>query len=176
METLECSRLKYTVEYRAWLNMISRCTTKNPSFYKKYGARGITVCKRWRESFTAFLEDMGRKPSPDLSLDRINNDGNYKPGNCRWATDKEQANNRRPRKSWHRKIYPKRKKQCLANGQPALQSAVEIAKELGVEASTVLRWHREKKIPSVRISRATIRFDLNEVLKALKKQDKEAKK
>ena len=172
METLECSRLKYTVEYTAWLNMISRCATKNPSFYKNYGGRGITVCKRWRDSFADFLEDMGRKPSPELSLDRINNDGNYEPGNCRWATDKEQANNRRPRKSWSRKVSPKRKRQCLASGQPTLETAVGISRRVGVKPSTVLRWRREGKIPGVRLSRATIRFRLDDVVKALEKRGK----
>lgn len=65
------------------------------SKYEHYGGRGITVCERWRESYPAFLADVGRKPSPQHSLDRIDNDGHYEPGNVRWATAKQQANNRR---------------------------------------------------------------------------------
>lgn len=80
-------------EYNAWVRMKQRCFNPKAPRFERWGGRGITVCDRWRNSFENFLADMGRSP-PGTSLDREDNDGNYEPGNCRWATPKEQAANR----------------------------------------------------------------------------------
>lgn len=82
-------------EYQSWLHLKQRCGNHKHRAYKYYGGRGITVCDRWKNSFEAFLADMGPKPSLRHSIDRINNDGNYEPGNCRWATKVEQRQNQR---------------------------------------------------------------------------------
>ena len=85
---------KRTPEYRSWMAMLSRCENPNATGYKNYGGRGIIVCERWHK-YEYFLSDMGRRPSPQHSIDRINNDGNYELNNCRWATPKEQRANQR---------------------------------------------------------------------------------
>lgn len=84
-----------TSEHNIWLQMKQRCTNPRHANFAGYGGRGISVCKRWAESFGAFLEDMGERPSEGHSIDRIDNDGNYEPGNCRWATQSEQCKNTR---------------------------------------------------------------------------------
>jgi len=80
--------------YSNWNAMIQRCTNPNSSGYPKYGGAGISVCDRWLHSFEFFFQDMGPKPSPKHSIDRFpNKNGNYEPGNCRWATQKQQLGN-----------------------------------------------------------------------------------
>jgi len=82
-----------TVEFRTWASIKERCLNKNSTAWKNYGGKGITICRTWRESFNLFYRDMGKRP-PGTSIDRINNAGNYTPGNCRWATKDQQMANR----------------------------------------------------------------------------------
>lgn len=82
-------------EYYAWIDMRRRCKNPNRPQYKDYGGRGIQVCGKWDASFTDFLTDVGKAPSKDSILDRIDNDGNYEPGNVTWSSPKDSTNNRR---------------------------------------------------------------------------------
>lgn len=111
--------LRRAPEYNVWNGMKHRCHNPNYGSYERYGARGISVCARWRNSFADFYADMGPRPSPQHSIERMDNDGDYEPGNCRWATLDVQANNKR------RTIHVGGKK------------LVEIAAETGLSLSTV---------------------------------------
>jgi len=104
--------------------MKSRCYTKSNIGYPYYGGRGITVCDRWLHSFENFLSDMGERPGPEYSLDRINPNGNYRPDNCRWATRETQDNNRRANRflTWNGKT----------------QTIAQWAKETGISKGTIL--------------------------------------
>lgn len=89
-----------TPEYNAWKSMKQRCLNKNNKSYKWYGARSIKIHPPWIKDFYAFFVEAGKRPSEKFSIDRIDNDGHYIPGNIRWATKKQQIENRRPRNQW----------------------------------------------------------------------------
>jgi hypothetical protein len=117
--------LSNTVEYRLWVGMITRCTNPKRNKYQDYGGRGIVVCDRWRSSFEDFFSDMGHRPSPRHSIERINNDGNYEPTNCKWATKREQLRNTR------------RNRILALNGES--HPLVVWTERLGVDKNTISR-------------------------------------
>lgn len=83
-----------SITYRSWRSMRNRCLNRQATQYARYGGRGITICKEW-DSFTQFYKDMGERPSPAYTLDRIETNGSYEAANCRWATYRQQLNNKR---------------------------------------------------------------------------------
>lgn len=121
--SLRTHGLTNSPEYRAWRAMKSRCYNSRVKYYRHYGGRGITVCDRWLNSFEAFLEDMGSRPAPSMSLDRIDVNGNYEPSNCRWATPKQQSNNQR------KTLY------CTYQGRR--MTLKQLAQLLGINYSTL---------------------------------------
>jgi hypothetical protein len=122
--------MRHSAEYNTWCGMRQRCHNPNALSYARYGGRGIKVCERWRDSFDAFYEDMGPKPSPGHQLERVDNAGPYAPNNCRWATQTEQANNRRNNR---------------------------VLTHQG-ESLTVMEWSRRTGIPGVVIRRRLDRY------------------
>lgn len=126
----ELKKKPKTLEYTAWTNMKDRCYNPNMKSFHNYGGRGIKVCDRWME-FAAFLSDMGLKPSKAHSLDRIDFNGDYEPSNCRWATYKEQARNRRG----NRKIFYLGKYKLLC----------EWAEEYGISRQRLKDYVRRKR-------------------------------
>ena len=121
--------IRCTPEYKSWTEMKGRCLNINHKSYKDYGGRGITIYQRWVDSFENFIADMGERPSKKHSIDRIDNDGNYEPVNCRWATKQEQNSNTR------------RNKFVSIDGNCVILA--EAARLLGVDPSTV--WKRRNK-------------------------------
>ena len=116
-------------EYRCWKAIKNRCYNQKAKQYKDYGGRGIRICKRWFDSFENFLDDMGRKPSRSHSIQRRDNNGDYSPENCYWATDEEQRRNKRTTK-W-----------ITINGE--IKSRIEWLEILGVKKST-FNWRKKR--------------------------------
>lgn len=132
-----------TPEYTTWSSMIKRCTNPKDESYHNYGGRGIRVCDRWLHAFENFYADMGPRTSNSHSVDRRDNDGNYEPGNCYWATKEEQDNNRRT----NRIVYFKDKKYTIA----------QLSKEYGIEYGTLLQrlnrgWPVERAVETTSIN------------------------
>lgn len=94
MQKRERHGMTQTPEYKAWENMLARCYRESYPGYRRYGGRGIAVCQQWRESFLAFLRDVGKRPHPSLSLERKDNDRNYEPGNVVWTSRTRQQRNK----------------------------------------------------------------------------------
>ncbi len=119
--------------------MLARCTSKTHANYGNYGGRGISICSRWSLSYEAFYCDMGPRPSPKHSIDRIDNDGNYEPGNCRWATSGIQSRNRRTTKLTEQMVRHIRA-ECASG-----RSHSAVARELGIRRESVSQIVRRER-------------------------------
>jgi len=144
--------------YRSWLAMKDRCYNPNSKKYADYGGRGITICDEWKNDFRKFIEDMGPRPYRH-SIDRKDNDGNYEPTNCRWATPKEQANNRSSNRlltldgitlnieQWSKKLNLKRVtiNYRLGKGLPIEEVLSTTINKAGYTGKEVIAYHVESR-------------------------------
>jgi len=133
-------------EFKAWINMRARCYRKTEPAYARYGARGIQVCELWKNNFALFLHDVGLRPSPLHSLDRIDNEGNYEPDNVRWATQNQQARNTR----WNSVVEHNGEILCIAEwsertGLAANTIVYRLRRGWSVEQALTLPLRRGKK-------------------------------
>ncbi len=136
-------------EYSSWKSIKRRCFDTKFKSYKNYGGRGIKICERWENSFLNFITDMGMMPHPSCSIDRIDNDGNYEPNNCRWATRIKQANNK----------------------------SNNVFLEWNGEKKTVAEWSRSTNIPIVAIRERLKKWSIEKTLSTpLKSNNKIIKK
>jgi hypothetical protein len=134
--------------FQTWRTMVRRCHSPNYTKFCAYGAKGISVCEAWRDSFHTFLQDMGPRPSPEYSLDRINNNGNYEPGNVRWATSLEQQVNR-----------PQRSPYIVTIGGKS-KTLYSLCKAAGVDRRTVVDDIKKGRTPEVAFVAALLRKQL----------------
>lgn len=146
-----------TKTYYSWKSMRARCYDKNHVAYLSYGGRGITVCDQWKDDYDAFVEDMGLCPD-GMTIERIDNAGNYKPGNCRWATRKEQARNRRN----NRTITFEGKTQTITDWSNDLGVSVgaldyRISRNLSIDEVMKTEMRRSREAPHGTVSRYTNR-------------------
>lgn len=114
---------RYSAEYRSLMHAIDRCENPNSKDFKDYGGRGITMCDRWRNSFANFIQDMGPRPGLKFSIGRINNNGNYEPGNCRWETQEQQSNNTQ--------------RSRFVNFRGQILTLAQVAKSVGIKRRTL---------------------------------------
>lgn len=144
--------LTETKEYRIWCHMKGRCYNKKNKKYPRYGERGIKICDRWLNSFEDFLSDMGKCPK-EYSIDRIDNNGNYEPGNCRWASAKTQSNNStRPKfvMIFSKKVSCADAEKLICIGQSSLTQRVSDFKESHQQAANHFSLkHANKQLKSL---------------------------